>query len=96
MKNSSKGAAKLASILQKRMEKVVKGSSSILIDKGEILEKKKLKISSIPDAIIEKNVYLVCAGIKEARPLEVGDQVLVLWTFDGDPVVIDKIEPANK
>ena len=95
MKNSSKGTAKLASVIQSRMEKVIHGSSSILIDKGEILAKKKLKFFSIPDAIIEKNVYSVCAGVQEARPLEVGDQVLVLWTFDGDPVVIDKIVQAD-
>lgn len=95
-KNSSKGAAKLASVLQRRMEQVIGGNSSIPVDRGEIMGGKKLKLYSIPDAILDKDDYSVCATIQSTSELKAGDQVLVVWTFDGEPVVIDKIIEADK
>ena len=34
-----------------------------------------------------------CQG---AYPIKPGDQVLVAWTFDGEPVVIDRILRADR
>lgn len=95
-KNSSKGAARLASVLQRRMEQVIDGNSSIPVDRGEIMGGKKLKLYSIPDAILDKDDYSVCATIQSTSELKAGDRVLVVWTFDGEPVVIDKIVEADK
>lgn len=95
-KNSSKGAARLASVLQRRMEQVIGGNSSVAVDRGEIMGGKKLKLYSIPDAILDKDDYSVCATIQTTSELKAGDCVLVVWTFDGEPVVIDKIVEADK
>lgn len=93
--NSSKGASKLASVLQSRMAKIISGSSSVNVEKGEILSGKRLKLFSIPDAILDKDDYYVCTSIQKSSPLSKGDMVLVVWTLDGDPVVIDKITEAD-
>ena len=96
-KNSNKGAAKLASVLQSRMSQVVGGNKSISVDIGEILSGKKLKLYSIPNAIFDRDDYSVCATIQSKLPcqkkfpIKEGDKVLVVWTFDGEPVVVDKI-----
>ena len=94
--NSSKGISKLASVLQDRMVKVAGRNSSISVEKGEIISGKRLKLYSIPDAILGRDDYMVCVSIQKENPLKVGDLVLVVWTFDGDPVVIDKITDANR
>lgn len=96
MSNSNKGAAKLASVLQERMAQVIGGHNSIAVDRGEILSGKKLKLYSIPDSILDKDDYSVCDTIHSMSELKAGDQVLVVWTFDGEPVVIDKIVEADK
>lgn len=95
MSNSSKGASKLASVLQNRMAEVMKGSSSVSVDMGEIFSDNRLKLYSIPDAILDTNDYSVCATIQNTSKLKEGDKVLVVWTFDGEPVVIDKIIEAS-
>ena len=94
--NSSKGGAKLASVLQSRMSQMIGGNKSVPIDRGEIMVGKKLKLYSIPNAILDKDDYSVCATIQSTSELKAGDQVLVVWTFDGEPVVIDKIVEADK
>lgn len=93
--NSSKGASRLASVLQARMAKVMNGASSVIAEKGEILAGGKLKLYSIPDAILDKDDYSVCYSIQKTRALKKGDQVLIVWTFDGEPIVIDKIVQAD-
>ena len=55
-----------------------------------------MRLYSIPDAILYKDDYSVCLTIQSMSRLKAGDQVLVLWTFDGEPVVIDKIVEADK
>lgn len=95
-KNNSKGAAKLASVIQRRMEQVIGGKSSVSVDRGEIMDGNKMRLYSIPDAILDKDDYSVCLTIQSMSRLKAGDQVLVLWTFDGEPVVIDKIVEADK
>lgn len=93
--NSSKGASKLASVLQKRMAQVVNGRTSVIAEKGEIVAGRKLKLFSIPDAILDRDDYSVCYTVQQTRPLKKGDVVLVVWTFDGEPVVIDRIVEAD-
>lgn len=94
--NSGKGAAKLASVLQSRMIEVMRGQSPLSVDRGELLPGNKLKIYTIPDAILEPDDYSVCYTIHSTGDLKAGDQVLVVWTFDGEPVVVDKIVEADK
>ena len=96
MSNSSKGISKLASVLQERMVRVAGRNSSINVEKGEIISGKRLKLYSIPDAILGQDDYMVCVSLQKENPLKVGDLVLVVWTFDGDPIVIDKIADANR
>lgn len=101
MKNNSKGAAKLASVLQARMNMVSSGMSMVAIEKGEILSGGKLKLYSIPDSILDKDDYSVCATVarklpcQKEFPIKDGDCVLVAWTYDGEPVVIDKVVTAD-
>ncbi len=96
MSNTNKGSSKLASVLQERMFQVFNGNNSVSVDRGEILSGKKLKLYSIPDAILDKDDYSVCATINSTSELKAGNQVLVVWTFDGEPVIIDKIVEADK
>lgn len=93
--NGSKGAARLASVLQKRMSQIINGGTSVVAERGEIVAGNKLKLYSIPDAILDKDDYSVCSTIQKTSPVKKGDQVLILWTFDGEPVVIDKILEAD-
>ena len=100
--SSNKGSAMLASVLQRRMSQVATGKMSVTIETGEILAGRKLKLSSLPGAILDKDDYSVCAGLQakmpcqDSYPIRVGDQVLVAWTFDGEPVVIDRILRADR
>ena len=100
-KVSSKGSAMLASVLQERMSQVTKRNSSISVETGEILSGYKLKLSSIPGAILDKDDYSVCATIQQKLPcqknfpIKPGDKVLIVWTYDGEPVVIDKLLEAD-
>lgn len=96
MSNSSKGASKLASVLQRRMNQTIRGETGIVAERGEIVSGRKLKLYSIPDAILDRDDYSVCVTIENESPLKAGDRVLILWTNDGEPVVIDKIIEANK
>lgn len=99
---SNKGSAMLASVLQRRMSQVAIGNTSISVETGEILAGRKLKLSSLPNAILDKDDYSVCAGLQakmpcqKSYPINPGDQVLVAWTFDGEPVVVDKILRADR
>ena len=94
-KNSNKGASKLASVLQKRMAQMMVDKTSVIAERGEIVAGRKLKLYSIPDAILDRDDYSVCVAIQDTRPLKKGDQVLIIWTADGEPVVIDKIVEAD-
>lgn len=103
MSNSStKGASKLASVLQKRMSKVAEHKTSVCVETGEILSGYKLKISSIPGQVLDKDEYSVCSTVQQkipcqnSFPIQPGDRVLIVWTFDGEPVVIDKLVEADK
>jgi hypothetical protein len=93
--NSSKGAARLADVLQSRMVQVMKHGSGVIVERGEIVKGRKLKLYSIPDSILDRDDYSVCMTVYDARPLKVGDRVLIVWTFDGEPVVIDRIAEAD-
>lgn len=93
---NSKGASKLASVLQSRMLKVMSSATSISVDRGVVLTGKKLKLLSLPDVILDKDDYSVCATIQETRTLKAGDSVLVVWTYDGEPVVIDRLVEADR
>ena len=109
MSNSNKGASSLASVIQRRMAQVAKKGSGhgVSVEMGEIVQGNKLKIYSIPGAILDSGDYSICQGVtvrndlkctceenpinKEDYTLKTGDKVLVVWTFDGEPVVIDKV-----
>lgn len=94
--NSSKGAAKLASVLQSRMNKVSGRNVSLTAELGSIIAWKKLIVDSLPDVTLDEDDYCVCQTINETSPLKNGDRVLVIWTNDGDAVVIDKIVEADE
>ena len=100
-KVSSKGASSLASILQERMLLVNKRNSTISIETGEILSGYRLKLSSVPGAVLGKDDYSVCSTIQQKLPcqkkfpIQPGDKVLIVWTFDREPVVIDKLYQAD-
>lgn len=96
MNNSSKGGAKLAHVIQQRMRTMIERGTSVSVERGEIVSGRKLKLYSIPDAILDKDDYSVCMTVYKESPLKTGDRVLIVWTNDGEPVVIDKITEANK
>lgn len=95
MSKKSQGSQKLASVLQSRMAQVAGGSSGIVAERGEIMDGKKLKLYSLPNDILSKSDYSVCSTIEKTASLKAGDQVLVIWTNDCEPVVIDKIKEAS-
>lgn len=116
-KNSSKGASKLASVLQGRMNKVSNRSAIVSSEMGVILDGKKLKVDSLPDDVLMPDDYSVGSNIyclkhydcvhlypdgcpvkeKECpdsclkNGLHKGDRVLVIWTNDGEPIIVDRI-----
>ena len=87
--NSSRGAAKLASVLQSRMSKVSKRLSYVTAEMGVIIGGNKLKVDSIPDDTLSPDDYGVCSGYK--AKMENGDRVLVIWTNNGEPIIVDRI-----
>ena len=107
MSESYKGASSLASVLQRRMAQVSKKGSGhgVTVELGEIVQGNKLKIYSIPGAILDSGDFSICQGVtirndikctcdgrnSEDYSLKTGDKVLIVWTFDGEPVVIDKV-----
>jgi hypothetical protein len=93
--NSSKGSHRLAVILQKRMKQVSGNSVSLVAELGTIVSGNKLKIDSIPEAALDSDDYVVCKTIYGTEPLKNGDRVLVIWTSDDDPVVIDKVSAID-
>ena len=95
-KNSSKGGVKLASVLHSRMSKVANRTAGIVAERGEIMSGRKLKLYSMPNAILSQDDYSVCASIQSVNELSAGERVLVIWTMDGEPVVIDRIIEADK
>lgn len=136
-KNSSKGASKLASVLQSRMNNVSNHSREVIAEMGVILDGKKLKVDSLPDYVLMPDDYSVCSNIyclqkydciqlehfkshceylhslpgshtygtvsaptcqfKDCpescfkNGLHKGDRVLVIWTNDGEPIIVDRI-----
>lgn len=95
MSNSTKGASKLALVIQERMSQVVAGKHSIVAERGEILKGGKLKLYSLPEFSLSKGDYSVCATVYATRALKAGDRVLVIWTNDNEPVVIDRMIEAD-
>lgn len=101
MAKSNKGISDLASVLQKRMNKTSVRVTGVQVETGEIMAGRKLKLSSLPGTILDTDDYSVCASLQTKMPCQssypfgAGDQVLVVWTFDGEPVVIDKIARAD-
>ena len=99
--NGTKGAAKLASSIQGRIAEMIARNASVSVEVGEILSDYKLKISSIPGQILDKDDYSVCTTIQRKLPcqkefpIKPGDRVLVVWTYDGELVVIDKLAAAD-
>lgn len=109
MSNSNNGISNLASVIQRRMAQVAKKGAGhgVIVEFGEIVQGNKLKIYSIPGAILDRGDYSICEGVYirdslkcvcEDSPtrykdftLKTGDKVLIVWTFDGEPVVIDKV-----
>lgn len=108
--NSSKGAAKLASVLQGRMNKVSNRSAIVAAEMGVILDGNKLKVDSIPDNVLMPDDYSVgsnlyclqhygcihaegekCPSKCLKNGLHKGDRVLVIWTNDGEPIIVDRI-----
>lgn len=87
--NSSKGASRLAEILQLRIKAVMKRSLTVTAEFGAITGGKCLKVDSLPDYHLSRNDYSVCSAYE--KEMEEGDRVLVIWTNDGEPVVLDKI-----
>lgn len=95
-KNTGKGGAKLAGVLHERMGKVAGHVAGIVAERGEIMSGLKLKLYSMPNEILDKDDYSVCASIQSVNALSAGERVLVIWTMDGEPVVIDRITEADK
>lgn len=92
----NKGSAKLASVLQKRMKRISNYGTSINAELGTISSGLGLKLDSLPNVTINRGEYFVCKGVKYVTDiLEPGDRVLVIWTFDGEIVVVDKILKAS-
>lgn len=96
MSNNSKGAYKLATVLQKRMKQVSGRSNDVSSELGSIAPGNKLKVDSLPEFLIDDDDYSVCQSVIKSSPLKSGDRVLVVWTNDGEPVVIDKIAAGNE
>lgn len=92
MSNSKKGAYKLASVLQKRMNSVSGRNISISAEMGVILPGNKLKLDSLPEEVLDADDYSICRSTEATS----GDRVLVVWTWDGEPIVVDKIIRADK
>lgn len=92
MSNSNKGAYKLADVLQKRMNSVSGRNISISAEMGVILSGNKLKIDSLPEDILDADDYSICSFANVTS----GDRVLVVWSEDGEPIVVDKIIRADK
>lgn len=88
-KNSSKGASKLASVIQGRMNKVSNRLLNVTAEMGVILSGNKLKLDSLPDDVLTPNDYGVCSTYKES--MKRGDRVLVIWTNTEEPIIVDKI-----
>lgn len=95
MSNSTKGASKLASVLQNRMAAIATGKSGIVAERGEILKGGKLKLYSLPEFVLDQGDYSVCVTVYNTRALKTGDRVLVIWTIDNEPVVIDRMIEAD-
>lgn len=89
---SNKGISNLANVLQKRMSKTANRATGVCAETGEIMTGRKLKLASLPGALLDTDDYSICVS----NQINIGDQVLIVWTFDGEPVVIDKILRADR
>ena len=84
------------------MSEVAGQRIGVPLETGEIMAGRKLKLSSLPGHVLDKDDYSVCASLQakmpcqKSYPIKAGDQVLVAWTFDGEPVVIDRILRADR
>lgn len=108
---SMKGRAKLAAVLQKRMKNVSDFGTTVNAELGTITAGFGLKLDSMPNVTIKKGEYFVCRGVQyvanyiknnvedakniQTDILKAGDRVLVMWTYDGEIVVVDKIITAS-
>lgn len=90
---SEKGSYKLAMTIQNRIKKMNENNSTVNAELGTIVSGKKLKVDSLPDEIIDD--YLVCSTVISQSKLSNGDRVLVIWTHDSDPVIVDQIAEGD-
>lgn len=69
MHNSSKGAAKLASTIQKRMNSVANRNAqkNLYVENGTIMAGNKLRLDSMPEVAISPNEYFVCESLVSAE-----------------------------
>lgn len=86
-KNSNQGANRLANILQQRMKDLKNNENHISAELGSIDSNNWLRVDSLPGMAFTNEDYSVCASYKPKN----GDRVLVIWTDDDEPVVVDKI-----
>lgn len=86
-KNSSHGASRLAAVLQERMKSVNNHEGDVAAELGNIGKNNGLRVDSLPGITMDTGDYSTCSSYKPKS----GDRVLVIWTNDGEPVVIDKI-----
>lgn len=77
------GNAKLAAILQKRMQGVSSFNESPGLELGEITESNALKIDNFP-IDIPSGEYLRCVSVSP------GDRVLIAWA-DGEAVIAGRL-----
>lgn len=82
---ASKGTARLAQILSKRMHGTAQYHNEISVEQGKVVSGHKLKMDSL-DVTIPKNGYKTSDGIE----LSVGNRVVVSWA-SGEPVVVAKL-----
>lgn len=88
---SEKGKYKLAMAIQKRIQAMGGNNVAVSSELGTIVDGKKLKVDSLPEEIMDPDDYLICSTVISQTGLSKGDRVLVIWTQDADPVIVDKI-----
>ena len=86
-KNSSQGATRLANVLQARMKSVKNNENHVSAELGLIDSNGWLRVDSLSGIAFTRDDYSVCNRYNPSN----GDRVLVIWTEDDEPVVIDKI-----
>ena len=82
---ASKGTARLAQILSRRMHGTATYHNSISVEQGVVISGHRLRMDSL-DVTIPRDGYRTAAGIT----LSVGSRVVVSWA-SGEPVVVAKL-----